>query len=157
MAIVDNWGTQEGYLSQGQVIGFVELGTAIVAGDPLAWDTAAVNKVVMKKYAASADSCAVAMKGGGTGDKIPAVFYGVVKMAAYSTCTVGGAVINSKTAGTTVTYGNVMPLTALNTGTAEPYLCSNNGTGTAYILGMAIQAGTTLGDELLVLIGGFGH
>jgi len=94
------------------------------------------------------------MKGGGTGDKVPAVFYGVVKMVAYSTVTAPGEyVINSKTDGTTITYGNVMPLTAVNTTAQGMYLCHVNGTGTAHVLGMALQAATTVGDELLVLIG----
>jgi len=107
----------------------------------------------MTAYALAGDSVGVTMKGGVTGDKIPVVFYGVVKMVGYSTCTVGGALINSKTAGTTITYGNVMPLTAANT-EAGMDLANVNGTGTAHILGMALQNATTLGDELLVLVGG---
>lgn len=155
MVDTDNWDTEEGYLCQGSVINFVTLETAVVAGDPLAWGTPLANKIVMKKYAASADSCAVALKGGVTGEKIPACFAGVVKMVGYSTCTVGGMVINSKTAGTTITYGNVMPLTAVNT-EAGMDLAQVNGSGTAFLLGQCLQAATTLGDELLVLIGS-GH
>ena len=153
MVIVDNWETQEGYISQGQVIGFCELGVAIVAGEPVAFGTGAQNKIVMTLYADPGDSVGVALKGGAAGDKVPVVFYGVVKMVGYSTCTVGGAVINSGTAGTTVTYGNVTPLTAANT-EAGMDLAAVNGTGTAHILGMCLQAGTTLGDELLILVGG---
>jgi len=155
MAIVDNWDTEEGYICQGSIIDFVTLETACVAGEPLAFGTGASNKIVMKLRAASADSSAVALKGGVTGDKIPAVFYGVVKMVAYSVCTVGGFVINSKTGGTTITYGNVMPLTAETT-EAGMNLARVNGTGTAFLLGQCLQAGTTTGDELLVLIGS-GH
>lgn len=154
MVITDNWDTQEGYISQGNVIGFVTLGVAVVAGEPLAWGTATANKVVMTLYSNPADSCAVALKGGAAGDQIPAVFYGVVKMAAYSVCTVGGAVINSGTAGTTVTYGNITPLTAVETTEAGCFLVSNNGTGTAYVLGMALQDASVVGDEILVLVGG---
>lgn len=157
--MTDNWDSQEGYISQGSVIGYVELGTAIVAGDNLTWGTAAANKVVLSSATAGGDEAsgvAVAMKGGVTGDKIPAVFFGVVKMVSYSTCTVGGAVISPATAGTTITYGNVCPLTAANT-EAGMDLAGVNGSGTAFILGMALQAATTLGDELLVLIGGFGR
>jgi len=155
MVDTDNWDSEEGYICNGAVINFVELSTAVVAGEPLAFGTAAANKIVMKKYALSADSIAVALKGGGTGDKIPACFYGVVKMVGYSTCTVGGFVINSKTAGTTITYGNVMPLTAANT-EAGMDLAHVNGSGTGFVLGQCLQAATTLGDELLVLIGS-GH
>ena len=156
MATVDQWETQEGYICQGNVIGFVELGAPAVAGEALQWGTPAANKVVMIKKSEAADSCAVSLKGGTTGDKIPAVFYGVVKMCAYSTITVGDPVINSKTEGATVTYGNVTPLTAEGTTCNHGYyLKHNNGTGTAYILGMALQAATTTGNELLILVGGF--
>ena len=156
MATVDQWETQEGYICQGNVIGFVELGAAAVAGEALQWTTPVANKIVMIKKALAADSCAVALKGGGTGVKIPAVFYGVVKMCAHSTITVGDPVINSKTEGLTVTYGNVTPLTAEATTCNHGfYLKHNNGTGTAYILGLALQAATTIGNELLVLVGGF--
>lgn len=154
MAIVDNWDSQEGYICNGAVIDFVTLETACVAGEPLAFGTAASNKIVMKLHANAADSSAVALKGGVTGDVVPAVFYGVVKMVAYSVCTVGGFVTNSKTAGTTITYGNVHPLTAQTPG--QNVLARICGTGTAFLLGQCLQAGTTVGDELLVLIGS-GH
>lgn len=154
MVDTDNWETQEGYICQGAVIGFCELGAAVVAGEPVAFGTGAQNKIVMTAYALAGDSVGVTLKGGVTGDKVPVVFYGVVKMVGYSTCTVGGALINSATAGTTITYGNVMPLTATATGNLVDVLCENNGTGTAHILGMALQNATTLGDELLVLVGG---
>ena len=157
MVDTDNWDTQEGYICQGNVIGFVELGNTVVAGEPVGFGTPATNKVVMNLYSGEANSVGVSLKGGVAGDKIPVVFYGVVKMVAYSTVTVGAAVINSATAGTTITYGNVTPLTATDTGNLVDVLVSNNGTGTAFILGLALQAGTTLGDELLVLVGGFGR
>ena len=54
--MTDNWDSEEGYISQGNVIGFVELGTSVVAGEPLKWGTPAANVVVMSKYSASADS-----------------------------------------------------------------------------------------------------
>ena len=155
MADTDNWANQEGYICNGNIIGFCELGTAAVAGEPVGFGTAASNKIVVNLYSGAANAVGVTLKGGVTGDKVPVVFYGVVKMVAYSTCTVGGAVINSATAGTTITYGNVMPLTASDTTDDQGFfLAAINGTGTAHVLGMALQAGTTLGDELLVLVGG---
>ena len=154
MVGLDNWPAQEGYISQGSVIGFVELGTAVVAGEPLGFGTPASGKIVMNLYTGEANGVAVSLKGGSTGDRIPACFYGVVKMVAYSTCTVGGFVSASGTPGTTVTYGNVTPITA---GTASTVQWARvTGSGTAFILGQCLQAGTTLGDELLVLIGS-GH
>lgn len=154
MADTDNWSSQEGYICQGNVINFVELGTAVVAGEPLGFGTPAANKIVMNLYTGEANGVGVALKGGSTGDKVPVCFYGVVKMVAYSTCTVGGFVSASGTPGTTITYGNVTPLTAATASAVQ--WARVTGTGTAFILGQCLQAGTTLGDELLVLIGS-GH
>jgi len=50
MADTDNWSSQEGYICQGNVINFVELGTACVAGEPLGFGTPAENKIVMNLY-----------------------------------------------------------------------------------------------------------
>jgi len=159
MVDTDNWDSQEGYISQGQVIGFVTLGTSVVAGDWLTWGTAAANQIVMDAATpktAEANGVAMALKGGVTGDKIPACFYGVCKCVAYSTCTVGGFVTNPATAGTTITFGNVNPLTATDTGRDAEDLARMNGSGTAFLIGQCLQAGTTIGDELLVLVGS-GH
>lgn len=160
MATVDQWDSQEGYISQGQVIGFVELGTAAVAGEPLGFGTPAANKIVMDLYTGEANGVGVCLKSGGTGDKVPVCFYGVCKMLAFSVCTVGGFVISAGTPGTTITYGAVTPLTA-EAGTTVytmqgMQLARNNGTGTAFLLGQCLQAGTTVGNQLLVLIGS-GH
>jgi hypothetical protein len=103
--------------------------------------------------AADGDSPAVAMKSGVTGDQIPAVFYGVMKMVAHITVTVGSIVEACATAGTTITYGQVQPIPALNTGTAAPVFVGDNSTGTRFKLGMALQDGAVPGDEMLVLVG----
>jgi hypothetical protein len=154
MAIIDMWDTQEGYICQGTDIGFCTLGTAVVAGEPVTFGTSAANKIVVNMYADFADSVGVAMKGGVTGDTIPVVFYGVMKMCAHEAITVGQCVSNSATAGTTITYGNVIPI-AINTGgTSDILFALVNATGTQHILGLALQDAATIGDEILVLIGG---
>lgn len=153
--MTDNWDTQEGYICQGQILGFVTLGSAIVAGDVLTWGTNAANQVVMSEAgAANGDGLAVAMKSGVTGDVIPAVFNGVMKMVSHITVTQGDCVINCATAGTTITYGQVQPQTAVNTANDAQIIALKavNGTGTAYRLGMALQTGVP-GDEILVMIG----
>jgi hypothetical protein len=152
--MTDMWDTQEGYICQGTDIGFCTLGTAVVAGDCVTFGTSAANKIVVNQWSDFADAVGVAKKGGVTGDTIPVVFYGVVKMVAHQTVTVGQCVSNSVTAGTTVTYGNVIPI-AINTGgTSDVLFCLVNATGTQHILGMALQDGAAPGDEILVLIGG---
>jgi hypothetical protein len=154
--MTDFWDTQEGYICEGQILGFVTLGTAAVAGDVVTFGTVAANAVVMDLAGtANGDGCAVAMKSGVTGDQIPVVFNGVMKMVAHITCTVGDVVINCATAGTTITYGQVQPLTAINTANHAQIIAlkSCNGTGTAYNLGMALQTSGANGDEILVMIG----
>ena len=155
--MTDNWDQEEGYISQGMILGFCELSTTVVAGEPVAiLTTGAANKVMVKKWASQADSRGVALKGGNTGDRIPVCFYGVCKMAAYSTITGGDIVMNAGTAGTVgPTYGNVVPIPP--SGATFTYINAFKGlseTGTIIRLGMALQAATTTGDELLVLIGG---
>lgn len=154
MANVDYWDTQEGYICQGTDIGFCTLGTACVAGECVTFGTSAANQIVVNQWAAFADSVGVAMKGGVTGDVIPVVFYGVVKMNCHAAVTVGQCVSNAGTAGTTVTYGNVIPI-AINTGgTSDVLFALVNATGTQHILGLALQNAGNVGDDILVLIGG---
>jgi len=152
--MTDMWDSEEGYICQGQTIGFVELGTAAVAGECMAWGTSAANKIVMKKTADTLDAVGISLKGGVTGDQVPVVMYGVVKLVAHQTVTVGQIVGASVTAGTTITYGNVVPVPNLATGTAAPLFVGDNGTGAAFRLGMALQDGAAPGDEILVLVGG---
>jgi len=160
MATVDQWDTQEGYISQGRVIGFITLGTAAVAGENLTFvgsmAAGAQNKIIMMACVAGGDEASgvgVCLKGGVTGDKVPVCFYGVVKMCSHSVCTVGGFVTSGATVGTTITYAQVVPLTAQ---TNACFLAHDSGTGTAFVLGQCLQAATTAGNELLVLIGS-GH
>lgn len=148
------WDSEEGYIAQGTDIGFCTLGTAVVSGECVAFGTSAANQIVVKKWAAAGDSVGIAKKGGVTGDVIPVVFYGVVKLVAAQTVTVGQVVRNAATAGTTITFGNCVPIPNLSTGTAAPLHVSENGTGTAHVLGLALQDGAAPGDEILVLIGG---
>jgi len=152
--MTDMWDTQEGYICQGTDIGFCTLGTAVVAGDCVTFGTSAANQIVVNQWSAFADSVGVAMKGGVTGDTIPIIFYGVVKMVAHQIVTVGQCVSNSVTAGTTITYGNVIPILINTGGTSDIYLVAANATGTQHILGLALQDGAAAGDEILVLIGG---
>ena len=155
MATVDQWDSQEGaYISQGRVIGYVTLGTACVAGDILGFaGTPAANKIVMDLYTGEANGVGVCLKSGVTGDMVPVCFYGVCKMLAFSVCTAGGFVSSSGTPGTTITYGAVTPVTAH---TNADHWARLSSTGTAFILGQCLQAGTTVGNQLLVLIGS-GH
>jgi hypothetical protein len=152
--MTDMWDSEEGYIAQGTDIGFCTLGTAVVAGECVKFGTSVANQVVVSKWAAVGDSVGIAKKGGVTGDVVPVVFYGVVKLVAAQTVTVGQAVRSAATAGTTITWGNCVPIAINTAGTNDTALALVNATGTAHILGMALQDGATPGDEILVLIGG---
>lgn len=156
------WDKEEGYICQGSVIGFCELGSAVVAGECVMFGTSAANKVVVNIWTAGFEAVGVSLKGGVTGEKIPVCFYGVVKMVGHVTMDAGSIVGNSATAGTTITYGNVIPATTVAGGTTviTAYIAdiiarrSMGATGTAWTLGMALQVVATAGDEILVLVGG---
>ena len=152
--MTDMWDSEEGYIALGTDIGFCTLGSAVVAGECVKFGTSVANQIVVAKWTASGDSIGVAKKGGVTGDVIPVVFYGIVKLVAAQTVTVGQCLQNAATAGTTITWGNCVPIANLSTGTAAPTQCNQNGTGTAHLLGLALQDGATPGDEILVLVGG---
>jgi hypothetical protein len=152
--MVDMWDSEEGYIAQGTDIGFCTLGSAVVAGDCVKFGTSAANQIVVTKWAAVADSVGIAKKGGVTGDTIPVIFYGVVKLVAAQTVTVGSCVQSAATAGTTVTFGNCVMIGINTGGTSDVAYILNNATGTKHILGLALQDGATPGDEILVLIGG---
>ena len=154
MVQLDMWDSEEGYICQGTDIGFCTLGSAVVAGDCVKFGTSAANQIVLSKWTALGDSVGIAKKGGVTGDIIPVVFYGVVKLCANQIVTVGSCVRSAATAGTTVTYGNCVAI-GINTGaTSDVAYTLNNATGTMHILGLALQDAATAGDEILVLIGG---
>jgi hypothetical protein len=154
MVNVDMWDSEEGYICQGTDIGFCTLGTAVVAGECVKLGTSVANQIVVSKWAAIGDSIGIAKKGGVTGDVVPVIFYGVVKLVAHITVTVGSCVRNCQTAGTTITWGNVVPIAVNSGGTYDTGLAMNNQTGTAHVLGLALQDGANSGDEILVLIGG---
>jgi len=172
MTQVDNWDQEEGYVSAGLQIAFCELGATVVAGDLVGFGSAAANKVVMTLWSAVGDAVGVAIKGGVSGDRIPVAFYGVVKLAnaVGGQLTVGACVIGAATnvsvtnsSGIVMTYGYVTALTGYASATTNVtyaagfYLHANNGTGTCYRIGMALQTAATQGDEFLCLVGGYGH
>ncbi len=98
--------------------------------------------------AADGDAIGVALKAGSAGDVIPVCFYGVMKLKAGGAITAGQILRNDALG----TY--VLDIADLATGNAVPVYVGDNGTGTAFRLGMALQKAASSGDDFLVLVGG---
>lgn len=151
--MTDLYPSEEGHISDGLVIGFakiyagsadVELHEAVNIGT-----TAVSGWVSVGAAAADGDAIGIAMKAGSAGDVIPVCFYGVVKLVA-GTAITAGQVLRNDALGT-----YILDLADLSTGNVESIFVGDNGTGTAFRLGMALQPGAASGDEFLCLVGGF--
>jgi hypothetical protein len=90
------------------------------------------------------------LKAADTNDYIPVAFRGIVKQIVGSAFVAGAPVIASGT-----TAGVVEKQPALNGTTMLEYVnLGFGGTTSLYRLGYALQAGTTAGDEVLVMLAG---
>lgn len=146
--MTDLYPDEEGYISDGAVIGFCKLVNSVALHAAVKMGTTSVSGVVSIVTGASdGDSYGVALKAGVTDDFIPVCFHGIVKMMVGDTMTVAGdLVMNDAKA----TY--VLPIRAM---TEDEILKWRglNGTGTYIRLGMLMQNGAASGDEALVFIG----
>lgn len=129
----------------GLVIGFCYADGAITANAPVKFGTAAANRIPVITCAAAASvgmGVGVALKASATaGDIIPVCFHGIVKVTSSETILIGDLVISGAT-----------DATVIGGGASASWFISS--TGTQYCLGLALQAATTIGDELLILVGG---
>ena len=145
--MTDLYPSEEGYISDGTVIGFCKAGGTIDLHETVFIGTTAVSGVVsVIAGAADGDSLAVALKAAVTNDFIPVCFHGIVKMVIGDTMTAGDIVMNDASA----TY--VLPLVALTSDQVD-LLRGVSATGTYIRLGLLLQAGAASGDEALVFIG----
>jgi hypothetical protein len=145
--MTDLYPDEEGYISDGKVIGFCKAAGSIALHSGVFLGTTSASGVVsVVAGSAHGDSVAVALKAADTDDYIPVCFHGIVKMVIGDTCTAGDIVMSDASA----TY--VLPL---NPFTEDEILKlrSLNGTGTYCRLGMLLQPGAASGDEALVFIG----
>lgn len=141
----DYWPEQDGVIVKGLICGFCYADEALTAGTMVSWGTSAVGRVAVKAAGSeTGDAVGVALKSVTTaGDIVPVVFSGIVKLTTAETLAIGNLVINNKSSIAIVGMG------------ASTKLYINS--GTQYILGCTMQAGTDdNGDELLVLVGGNG-
>lgn len=145
--MTDLYPDEEGYISDGAVIGFCKLVNSVALHAGVKMGTTSVSGVVsMVTGASDGDSYGVALKAGVTDDLIPVCFHGIVKMVIGDTCTAGDVVMSDASA----TY--VLPIKAM---TEDEILKWRglNGTGTYVRLGLLLQNGAASGDEALVFIG----
>jgi hypothetical protein len=145
--MTDLYPSEEGYISDGYVIGYCKCQAAIELHEVVYIHGTAVSGTISVAPAASdADGFAVALKAGAANDYIPVCFHGVVKLVAGDTLTVGDQLINDSLG----TYVLPMPDTTATNATIFRGL---NNTGSRLRVGLALQNGAASGDELLVLVG----
>jgi len=143
---VDKWPDEEGYIMEGECVGFAEAGAATTEGRGVKFGTAATGKVVVTVAAAIGDSFGVACKAVDSGKKLPVAVGGIYKMVSTGTFAVGEFVM-----GGAAGRAQIGDATA-NTSNLQIFKAA--GSAGSYVLGLALQTATTEGDEVLVLLKG---
>jgi len=112
--------------------------------------SATAGEVHVDHSALMGDSIGVALRACTvTGEAIPVAFGGIVKMLADSTIIVQQCLISQGTDSSKVVRMNA----AANVGSNDLWInYSAAALGTAWIMGLALQAGITDGDEILMLL-----
>lgn len=144
--MTDLYPDEEGYISDGTIVGFCKAAGSITLHGAVALGATAVTSYISVVAAGVETGVGIALKAADTNDYIPVAFKGIVKQTVgAATFSVGQAVAAS---GTTV--GVVERLIAGFT-TGTDYLnITPGGTTAKFRLGYALQAGTTAGDEVLI-------
>jgi hypothetical protein len=139
---VDKWQYQEGVIEKGLVCGFAEAGSTIVEGDFVKCGTTANEKVVVIPATSAAgtigDGWGYAVKAAASGEKLPVVITGIVKVTANETLSIGELVL-SESATDVAGIGSSANL-KINS-------------ATQIILGTILQASETPGTEVLMILG----
>ena len=137
--MTDHWPYQTGLIQDGFTCGFCYCTAGVTEGYAVKVGTHATGKVPVTVSAGVGDAIGIALKTGSTGDTIPVVFLGIVRMDTSSNVTIGQYVMGAS-GGATVVY--------VGTG------FSTNGVlfgGASYVLGRALQTATS-GDEILIYV-----
>jgi len=147
--VVDYYPDEEGYISEGHIIGYAKAGTAITAFNSVKLGTTAAGSVVVDVGAADGDSIGIALKTAVTNDLLPVALRGIMKIVAGEAIAANSVLKNDSSPGYMLVIGD------LATGTAAPIFVGLNGTGTVIRMGIALQDATQSGDEILMLLGAF--
>lgn len=145
--MTDLYPDEEGYISDGHVVAFCKVQAAVEIHE-VVWihGTAVSGALSIAPAAADGDGFAVALKAGAAGEYVPVCFRGVVKLLAGDTITAMDILQNDALG----TY--VLPIATVTSDEMQVWR-GLNWTGTRQRLGVALQAASTSGDEILVLVG----
>ena len=144
MVGIDYWPQEEGYIVEGAPVMMCLAGGAIAEMATVKLSATAAGVVTVAASAAAGDSQGVALRAAASGAMVPVAFKGIVKMIVGGTLALGAPCISN---------GATDPNTSevCDTGTSADVILGDN--GTQRILGLTLQAGVTLADEILVLLG----
>jgi len=141
----DYWPQEEGYIVEGSPVMMCQTAGTIteMACVEINNTAAAGGYVAVDHGSAIGDSVGVALRACTvTGEMVPVAFGGIVKMLADSTIGVQEHVMGNGS-------DDAKVVRKQHLGSDDMYFNQ----GTAWVLGMALQAGITDGDEILVLLG----
>ena len=142
---VDYWPQEEGYIVEGSPVMMCQTAGTITEMACVEINAGGSGYVLVDHGAAMGDAIGVALRACTvTGQMIPVAFGGVVKMLADSTIICQQPLLSNGSDDAKVVRMNA----AANVGSDDLYFNE----GYAWILGMALQAGITDGDEILVLL-----
>lgn len=156
--MTDLYPDEEGYIGDGLIIGFAKAAGSITLHGAVTIPATGVASYVSVSAAAYRTGVGIALRAADTNDYIPIVLYGIVKQTVgAATFTANKIVTSATTAGQVDLVGSVAAATLAD---LSNNLCSWQGVGGGattfwYRLGLAIQPGTTAGDEALIAVGRF--
>ena len=149
--MTDLYPDEEGYISDGTIVGFCKAAAAITLHGAVKLGLTAVSSYISVIPATVGAGYGIALRAADTNDYIPVAFKGIVKQIVGTGTFVAGApvVASGTTAGVVEKQGPLNGTTML-----EYVNLGFGGTTNLYRLGYALQAGTTAGDEVLVMLAG---
>ncbi len=160
--MTDLYPDEEGYIDEGTIVGFCKAAGSITLHGAVKLGATGVSNYISVLSASDGTDghgFGIALKAADTNDYIPVAFKGIVKQTVgAATFSVGYPVIS---AGTTVGYVEkkvaIAPCTTAVdlSNLIDSYMFMGAGATTKlYKLGYALQAGTTAGDEVLIMLAG---
>ena len=142
MVGIDYWPQEEGYIVEGTPVAMCVAAAAISEMAAVKLSSTAVGSINVATNAAKGDSIGVALRAAtAAGDMIPVAFGGIVKMVVGGTLALQDCVL-------TEGLGNSDVIQTQNS--TDLVIADQAGYS---ILGMALHAGATIADEILVLLG----
>jgi len=140
---VDYWPQEEGYIVEGAPVMMCKSAGTITEMANVKISATAVGCVTVDHSAVWGDCIGVALRASTTaGQMIPVAFEGIVKVLTDATLALGQTVCNQAGESNKV----------IDTPASANLMQGDDG-GTAYVLGTLMQAATTEGDEVLMMLG----